>query len=544
MRSQKRTLVWALTAGTLLLALSLAGFWVYVDLIHPLPFYTVKYDPEMPYMLNSLAIFKSRPYQYYDHPGTPVELIGTVILALMRPVLRLGSDAFWTYLLAHPEVFLRVAHGLLTLGSVATLSLICMRAVRVEVWSDVSIALGAGASYFVLLPEHALRTLNFWSHNSFSFPAGTLILLVLLLRLRSAKPVEAWEVALAGIVTGLLTAVQLYFATWVLGAAVSIGLFVVFTGRGVFRGLAAGAGVGLGAALGFLMATGPILHRYRDFAWWVRSLVVHQGRFGQGPTGVATPAGLLANLRELWTAEPGLFIGAGLALALLGVAGYLNRSMLKERPGWWALALGIPVQFVAVMLLIAKHPAPQYLLAPAAIAPMLLVLALEVLRMHGKRFRSLSAFMGGALLVLFAINLFAAINRHSAAVAAFEQRAAEVAQQIDAEATRLGKSPDSMIILWGWGMEERCYALRFGDRYTGRAFNEEINEICANDWTYEASVDVAELPDGSRPLGKSSGWDMLIVQSSDRRSDFEQYGRLTFSTDGSIVFLHPAGAGP
>jgi len=544
MRTQNRTLVWALAAGTLLLALSLAGLWAYVDLVHPVPFYTVKYDPEMPYMLNSLAIFKSRPYQYYDHPGTPVEFIGTVILALMRPALQLGSDAFWTYLLAHPEVFLRVAHGLLTLGSVATLSLFCMRAVRVESWSDVPIALGAGASYFVLLPEHGLRTLNFWSHDSFSFPAGTLILLVLLLRLRSAKPVEAWEVALAGIATGLLTAVQLYFATWVLGAAVSIGLFVVFTGRGVFRGLAAGAGVGLGAALGFLMATGPILHRYRDFAWWVRSLVVHQGRFGQGPTGVATPAGLLANLRELWTAAPGLFVGAGLALVLLGVAGYANRSMLKERPGWWALALGIPVQFVAVMLLIAKHPAPPYLLAPAAIIPILLVMALGILRTQGRRLRWLSASIGVGLVVLFAINLASAISRHRASVSAFEQRAAELADQIRTEADRLGKSPDSMVILWGYGMESGCYALRFGDRYTGRAFNEEINEICANDWTYEASVDLAELPDGSRPLGESNGWDMLIVRSSDRRSDFEQYGRLTFSADGSIVFLHPAGAGP
>jgi hypothetical protein len=146
-------------------------------------------------------------------------------------------------------------------------------------------------------------------------------------------------------------------------------------------------------------------------------------------------------------------------------------------------------------------------------------------------------------LVLFLSDLLRAANGHRAEVAAFELRVSEIEQHVASEAARLGKSPDSMLILWGFGLESRCYALRFGDRYTGRAFREEINETCARDWAYEASVDLAELPDGSRSLAEAQGWDLLIIRASDVPSDYARYGQLSYSTDGQIAFIQPMGVG-
>jgi len=528
-----------LLAGTAILALSILGFWAYVDLRNPLPFYNRRYDPEIQYLLNSLSIFKSRPYMYYDHPGTPVQIIGTVILALMRPALRLGSSDFWIYVIAHPEAFLRVAHGLLAVGSAATAGFICLEALKVEDRSDVLMALGAGVSFFTFLPAYAFSTLNFWSHNSFNFPAGTLMLVLLWIRLRSGKPIEAWEIALAGIAAGALTAVQLYFATWVLGTALAVAVYLLLIGRGALRSAAGGAGVFVAAGVGFLAATGPILHRYREFAWWVKSLITHQGRYGRGPVGAPSAANLLANLGDLWGESSRLMVALALLLGLLCLAGYLNRRDTRSQPGWWALAIGLPVQLVAALLLIAKHPASIYLLAPAATAVIVLILALETLRRHGRLLRLLCTGIGTVLLLLFCRDLLRAAAGHQAQVAGLDLRTAEIWHHVEDEAERLGKRPESMVILWGYGMESGCYALRFGNRYTGGAFRSEINAICPNDWAYEASVGLAELPDGSHPLGESRGWDLLVVRSSDRRSDFEQYGRLAFSKDGSIVFLHP-----
>jgi hypothetical protein len=543
LRASRPWTSWGLAAGALLLGLSLLGFWGFVEFGDPLPFFNRKYDPEMAYLLNSLAIFKSRPYMYFDHPGTPVEVIGTVILALMRPALQLGSDDFWTYVIGDPESFLRIAHGLLAAGSAASAGLICLKALKVEDRSDVVMALGAGVSFFTFLPAYAFSTLNFWSHNSFNFPAGTLMLLVLLVRLRSGKPIQAWEIALAGIAAGALTAVQLYFATWVLGTALALGVYTMLTGRGALRSGAGGAGVFVAAGMGFLAATGPILHKYREFSWWVRSLITHQGRYGRGPLGAPSAASLLANLGDLWGESSRLLVAVVLLLGLLCLAGYLNRKEMRSQPGWWALAIGLPVQLVAALLLIAKHPASHYMLAPAAVAVMLLILVLEALRRHGQRLRLLCTGIGAVLLVLFLSDLVQAASRHRAEVMNFELRMAEVTQHIDTRAEELGESSDSMLILWGFGVESRCYALRFGDRYTGRAFRQEINQTCANDWAYEASVDLAELPDGSRSLAEAQGWDLLIIRASDVPSDYERYGQLSYSTDGQIAFIQPMAAG-
>ena len=71
------------TVGVLGIIFLLAGFWLHasasIPLKGPQPSYR-DYDPQMAYFLNSLAPFKGAPYFYTDHPGTPVEMIGTMLL--------------------------------------------------------------------------------------------------------------------------------------------------------------------------------------------------------------------------------------------------------------------------------------------------------------------------------------------------------------------------------------------------------------------------------------------------------------------------------
>jgi hypothetical protein len=86
--------------------------------------------------MNPLSTFESQVYLYFDQPGTPVEVIGTVIMAIMRPATNLGSDAFRTHLLMRPELFLGAAHGLLTLASICTLIYICAAAIGIQDWTS------------------------------------------------------------------------------------------------------------------------------------------------------------------------------------------------------------------------------------------------------------------------------------------------------------------------------------------------------------------------------------------------------------------------
>src|SRR5688572_12305316 len=97
----------------------LAGYFGYQHIIAPAPFF-MRFDPEISYMESSLAIFKGQPYVYNDHPGTPVQLIGSTFLALTYPFIVLGHEPFIQFHLNHPEVFFILTRGFLTVTSIFT----------------------------------------------------------------------------------------------------------------------------------------------------------------------------------------------------------------------------------------------------------------------------------------------------------------------------------------------------------------------------------------------------------------------------------------
>src|SRR5215211_3217894 len=97
------------TIGILGIIFLLAGFWLYASIIikGPQPYYR-DYDPEMAYFMNSLAPFKGAPYFYTDHPGTPVEILGTMLLGAAYAFCNNRANFISDYL-ENPASFLNVA---------------------------------------------------------------------------------------------------------------------------------------------------------------------------------------------------------------------------------------------------------------------------------------------------------------------------------------------------------------------------------------------------------------------------------------------------
>src|SRR5512140_2964208 len=92
--------------------------WVTVNLLQsPSPFYRY-YDPEIQYFMNSLLAFKGHTYYYLDHPGTPLEVIGTMILAITYPLTAGKPGGFVEYQLRNPNLFLLLARLFLTACSI------------------------------------------------------------------------------------------------------------------------------------------------------------------------------------------------------------------------------------------------------------------------------------------------------------------------------------------------------------------------------------------------------------------------------------------
>lgn len=494
-----------------LVGVGMLGYYFLAEWAAPLPFYSLKYDPEMPYFMNSLALFKGIPYSYIDHPGTPVEVLGSVLLAITRPVTRMRGVTFIPYHIAHPEMFFSMAHGLLTLASLTSMVLLATSSVRFEGRREILGGAAVGACFYAVYPVLALRSLVYWSHNSFVFPFGTAVLLWLVTRLRRGGPIPAATVFAGGALAGILVAVQLYFAAWVFGVIVAFALHAWFCEEGWVVSVGKGALSGIGAALGFLIGFQPVLHRFREFYGWVNDLVFHLGRYGGGPPGILSASTLVENFKRLWAEGASLVLGSAAIAVLVVVAMWARRWRANEDPGWWSASVALLFQLLVLWIAVGKHPGELYLLAVAAVLPLLLALALEAFLAIGGRMVRLSRMVAALVLMGFAVGLGIALSNHLDTVRKVRFAEAVIVGEIEAFSEKSGVDPGQLSILWSYGVPARCNALRFGNGEAGSALSDEIYSVCANEWEYVIWTGAVQVGSQYEALHLSDDWQILFV---------------------------------
>jgi hypothetical protein len=434
------------------------------------------WDPELVYLMNSLLVFQGRSYTFIDHPGTPLEMIGSALLALTWPFVGGGNESFAARHVRDPALALTLAHVLLAASCMAVMVLLARRAVSIERWDDVIPSLAVAAAYFAFHP-HAITSLAFWSHNSFSFPAGTLLTLLLLLKLdRDQPPGWRWTAGM-GLATGALAAVQLYFAAWIGGAGLAVALAHLFHGRGWGAAVRAACLLGAGALAGFVAATLPILPRYRQFVFFVGRLLSRQGVYGSGEAGFTSPGVFWQHLSGLLQVTPGLFITLAAGALFIAAAAVAQRRRLRARAGLWAVALAVFAQAIVLTIAIAKHPALLYTLSLAALLPIVLAMAFTVARSWGRPGRLACVSAGLALLYFATGNYQESRLLHRIMF----QRMHVALRQMDALLERGGHADGRPPALWTWGTEGRCVALWISNHYADEAFTNEVSRACPRD---------------------------------------------------------------
>ena len=162
----------------LFLVLAMVGWWLYAHLVEIYPFH-VQADPEMNFFVDSLNVFKGNLYAFYYHPGTPVEIIGSLLLAVTFPFIEGGIDSLIQYHIDNPQLFLGMARAVIILGCIGTIVIISKYALSIKHWTDELSVTAIAALFFVIHPQ-AFTLILTWSHNSFNYPLGTLFSLWLL----------------------------------------------------------------------------------------------------------------------------------------------------------------------------------------------------------------------------------------------------------------------------------------------------------------------------------------------------------------------------
>lgn len=505
-RSRRRS-----AAVLLLFALPLLSYWVYAIWINPSHnYYTV--DTEFPYFLNSLAVFKGGSYTYSDHPGTPLEEIGTAILAVQYVFRGQSTADFISSELQNPGNFLNAAHGFLILATLAGVVAAFMAGRGKGGWEATLAASGAAMMYFAIHPG-SMQDSTLWNHNSFSFPFGTGLLaawFVCVSRDRDRGGLATWQLLLFGLGAGILAAVQIYLAAWLAGMMVTIVVYYALRRQPLMQTIAAEAVIGVGGLAGFYAAVLPISRKVTVFWNWAISILTNQSKYLAVPQDQPMSTRLVQNLGNFYSILPVLFVVTILLVGATLVSSVVYRKRLSEKPGAWSLAAGLTVQVVILALLFLDHPLRDaYFLSIAATLP---VLALTLLlAWDPKKATGAAVRIGFAILVLggVIVNAVQSTEAKAAETSATRATEAEAERAIQAYAAQTGRSPQDLTILWMYGSYAPCWGLRTGDALTNDAFAQEIDAICQKQ--YRVGLNLRFDVHGDDIALDASKWDMIFT---------------------------------
>jgi len=526
---------WVQFFGLILLSAALAYVWFLVHYIDPAPFYLFA-DPEMAYMMDSLGVFKGKLYDFYQHPGTSVELIGSFLLLLTYPFL---SHNFVNQHLYNPEIFMALARGVLTIGHIVTCTLLARHAIRINHWTDALFSVAVPASFYALSTWLGVRGVILWDHNSFTLPAGSALLLAMLVTFRSGHQVRRRRIVALGFGMGVLTATQLYFMTWILGLIVTIGGFHLLHRHSWVQAVQSALYAGLAGISGFVLVTLPIINHYGNLFDWIKRLILHQGMYGLGEPGIISAQLVWINLIQMWKHSPAFCIAVPLILFILGLAAFLqfSNSSYQQNPGLWAVTCGLSIQLLLTLIIILKHYGDHYLLAIAAIMPLLLALAHSLFSGSSvRRSRICYAIISMAVFTGFILNLKhftnAYGNRFQASLLAQEK--AEKFFKEYAAAT--GKDKKSLKVVWSINTDSPCFARWHNSREYRGVFDKEISRICPNDF-YLLLYSPYIYWDGKHILLEDFDWDVLVVAQEflPQWAYLMDYGYV--SSHGDLLFI-------
>lgn len=537
-------------ASILVLAFVLIGWWLYGHIIEPSPFFAQP-DPEMAYFIDSLNIFKGNLYGFYHHPGTPVEIIGTIILAATYPFIRGPIEPFIFFHIQNPHIFLGIVRALLILGSIASMVVFTKYAFFIRHWTDELVAAAIAVLYFVIHPWAFTQIIS-WSHNSFSFPIGTLISLWLFSLLRSNQRLSKKQLVLIGITSGILTAVQMYYVTWVIGAIISVVIYMLIQECKWRQILNAALRIGVASLIGFVVVTLPIYQLYPTFLGWVIGILSHQGHYGDGLPGFASLELLITSFTQIWRETPGLIFCIAIILVMVCITYFFRRKTIRHNAGTWAVGFGLTIQIIITFTLILKHPNVLYLQAVAALLPVLIAVLFNIWQFGNQADSSSRRLLKFSLAIIIFSGFFFNLYRAGFIRYIANQQVHAATQEMDLflenYAQENGINQQTITVLYTYGIPSRCFALRYGSSYANNGLSAEIDTICPNKYKLGLWENSVHLSDGSLLPPEDVNWDIIITLESMilEFPDLQTYGDLAFSDTwlpsfGKIAYIVSTG---
>jgi len=491
--------------GYILIAMPLIIYWVYWTLNTS---YWFNADPAAVYFLDSLSIFAGRSYVYVDHPGTPVQIIGSFLLALTYPFFG-SSQEFISFHLARPGAFFLMTNVFLLAVNVLCAIALYRTATTTLGYDRILGGIAIALSFFALHP-YSFPSLTLWSHNSFNFPFGTLWLIWLYWELSRDVEVGRSKLILLGTAAGVLSMAQMYFMAWVVSGVFTIFIFSVRLNQPFRRALISSMYMVVGSVLGILAMLAPIFKELPRFMAWLTRIITHQGLYGSGEKGIYSLSFIPLSINFWWENIRPMILVLLVTLVILGmIASWKRKSGEKMNASVFAMVSGLVFQSVLIMLLMSKAALKlRYSLSLAAILPVLILLALKLLEtIPWKTIQPKRAFYGIVIVgVVFSLISQINLQRQRAFV---EQDAAIAKMQA---VTRLAKekkvNEEDIVVVYAYAVPLKCAGLLQASNWIG-SFGKEIAVVCPNQyaiWDTNIELNISEYATDIKDIT----WDLVI----------------------------------
>lgn len=491
--------------GLILVLAPILIYWIYWTLN---PSYWFNADPAAIYFIDSMAVFIGKTYQYVDHPGTPMQVIGSLLLAVTYPFFE-GRDAFIQFFISRPGVFFLMTHVFLLAANLFC-AVLFYKTVASSLTQNRVLAASAISILSFTLHPNSFQSLTFWSHNSLNYPIGTLLLVWLYRELRNSQEIKPSKLVLMGLASGAFAIAQLYFFAWIVSAVFTVMVFSLHLHKSYKRALSSGMFMALGGLLGVTSMLLPIYEELPRFFTWMMGLVTHLGLYGSGDEGIYSFSLIALSLGFWWDTIRLMMIVLLISLGVLVIFAYwLKRTNTKIPAGDSAMVIGLLFHTGLVLLLMTKAALKlRYSLSLAAVLPVLVFMVIKLLETTTWKTKyTLNIFYVLALIGI-ATSLVGQkdiVDKRARIEGEAQAAKSEVVNRL---AREMGVTEDEIVVIHTFAVPLKCSGLLHATNWTG-TFQDELSAICPNQfavWDSFVELNMAIPPKDFDDIN----WDIVI----------------------------------
>jgi hypothetical protein len=410
-------------------------------------------DPSYVYLSNGLLLLDGRVPYHTDHPGTPLQVLCAVSVAVQN--LPGGLETAINHALEDPEDALgRITYVLLFLSFIG----LCLTGFALyRATGSVWLALLVQASP-LLLPE-CLQSFRRVAPEPFllgiTFIYGALILWrgSDLVRLGTSR-IPLWLIAA---LAGLGLAAKITF--------LPLCLLGLFPWQGLRKMLLYFCFL-LGSCLLCLL---PIIAALPRVFSWLVTLSSHTGQYGGGPKGVFAPDLFWSSVRSLLDAVQVWPVLWGVSLFATLLIASVRPTKNKYRMACWVAATLI-VQLMSLVM-VAKHPSPHYLHPALASITLLVGTVVILIKDSLKQWPAIAGL--SVLLLAFVASSPMALKSGKAS---FERTENETAHHLGF-LKRVREIAGTNMTLDYYSSSSIPYALQFANGWAYQHFSKRLHEL-------------------------------------------------------------------